>query len=176
MQGFAGKHYCPRMATMNKPSFQGVTASPLATRIERDLVFLSLAAIKTYSPEKPVLIFVSSRRQTRLTAIDLIALLAAEPNPRQWMHMTEDEVPPPLSAHSFVSLSVSNCGPVQLDSVVKLSRDQNLKLTLAFGIGLHHAGLAETDRNMVEELFVNQKIQVLCSFQSLSFPATLSTD
>lgn len=30
------------------------------------------AAICTHSPTKPVLIFVSSRRQTRLTALDLI--------------------------------------------------------------------------------------------------------
>jgi activating signal cointegrator complex subunit 3 len=35
-----GKHYCPRMATMNKPAYQN---------------------IKQFSPEKPVLIFVSSR-------------------------------------------------------------------------------------------------------------------
>lgn len=39
-------------------------------------------------------------------------------------------------------------------------RDSNLKLTLAFGIGMHHAGLHERDRKMVEELFVNCKIQV----------------
>ena len=31
---------------------------------------------------------------------------------------------------------------------------------LPFGIGLHHAGLKEKDRKLVEELFVNQKIQV----------------
>ena len=39
-------------------------------------------------------------------------------------------------------------------------RETNLKLTLAFGIGIHHAGLTEKDRKVVEELFVNQKIQV----------------
>ena len=41
------KHYCPRMATMNKPCY---------------------AAILEHSLSKPTLIFVSSRRQTRLTA------------------------------------------------------------------------------------------------------------
>lgn len=51
-----------------------------------------VAAIKTHSPEKPVLVFVSSRRQTRLTALDLIAFLAAEDNPKQWLHMEEMEV------------------------------------------------------------------------------------
>lgn len=50
-QGYPGKFYCPRMNSMNKPAY---------------------AAICTHSPMKPVLIFVSSRRQTRLTALDLI--------------------------------------------------------------------------------------------------------
>jgi activating signal cointegrator complex subunit 3 len=51
IQGYPGKYYCPRMNSMNKPAY---------------------AAICTHSPTKPVLIFVSSRRQTRLTALDLI--------------------------------------------------------------------------------------------------------
>ena len=49
-------------------------------------------AIKSHSPMKPVLVFVSSRRQTRLTALDLIAFLAGEDNPKQWLHMPELEV------------------------------------------------------------------------------------
>ena len=56
-EGFSEKHYCPRMATMNKPTFK---------------------AINTHSKDNPVLVFVSSRRQTRLTALDLIALCAAD--------------------------------------------------------------------------------------------------
>ena len=71
ISGFPGKHYCPRMATMNKPAY---------------------IAIQTYSPDKPVLIFVSSRRQTRLTAFDLVAYVGAEHNPKQWLHMPEPEV------------------------------------------------------------------------------------
>ena len=45
-------------------------------------------------------------------------------------------------------------------NLVSCVRDQNLKLTLSFGIGLHHAGLHEKDRAIAEELFENQKIQV----------------
>ena len=60
IQGFPGKHYCPRMATMNKPAY---------------------ASILEHSPEKPVLVFVSSRRQTRLTALDLIACCASDRQP-----------------------------------------------------------------------------------------------
>ncbi|XP_031554350.1 activating signal cointegrator 1 complex subunit 3-like [Actinia tenebrosa] len=132
--GFPGKHYCPRMATMNKPTFK---------------------AILTHSPDKPVLVFVSSRRQTRLTALDLIAFLAAEDNPKQWLHMPEEE----------------------MDFILRSIHDNNLKLTLSFGIGLHHAGLHEHDRKTIEELFVNQKIQILIATSTLAwgvnFPAHL---
>ena len=48
----------------------------------------------------------------------------------------------------------------QMDAIVEGCLDQNLQFTLAFGIGLHHAGLHERDRKIVEELFVKQKIQV----------------
>uniref|UniRef100_A0A8C6KGY8 Activating signal cointegrator 1 complex subunit 3 n=1 Tax=Nothobranchius furzeri TaxID=105023 RepID=A0A8C6KGY8_NOTFU len=132
IHGFPGQHYCPRMASMNKPTFQ---------------------AIRSHSPAKPVLIFVSSRRQTRLTALDLIAFLATEDNPKQWLHQDERE------------------------DIIATVRDSNLKLTLAFGIGMHHAGLHERDRKTVEELFVNCKIQVLIATSTLAwgvnFPAHL---
>uniref|UniRef100_A0A3P9B0X6 Activating signal cointegrator 1 complex subunit 3 n=1 Tax=Maylandia zebra TaxID=106582 RepID=A0A3P9B0X6_9CICH len=134
IHGFPGQHYCPRMASMNKPTFQ---------------------AIRAHSPAKPVLIFVSSRRQTRLTALDLIAYLATEDNPKQWLHQDEREI----------------------EDIIGTVRDSNLKLTLAFGIGMHHAGLHERDRKTVEELFVNCKIQVLIATSTLAwgvnFPAHL---
>ena len=66
-------------------SLPGIVANPRIT-------FLRFAAIQTHSPSKPALIFVSSRRQTRLTALDLIAHLAAENDPKQWLHMDETEV------------------------------------------------------------------------------------
>ncbi|XP_068602904.1 activating signal cointegrator 1 complex subunit 3 [Brachionichthys hirsutus] len=134
ISGFPGQHYCPRMASMNKPTFQ---------------------AIRIHSPAKPVLIFVSSRRQTRLTALDLIAYLATEDDPKQWLHQDEREI----------------------EDIIATVRDSNLKLTLAFGIGMHHAGLHERDRKTVEELFVNCKIQVLIATSTLAwgvnFPAHL---
>ncbi|XP_029451214.1 activating signal cointegrator 1 complex subunit 3 isoform X1 [Rhinatrema bivittatum] len=134
IHGFPGQHYCPRMASMNKPAFH---------------------AIRSHSPAKPVLIFVSSRRQTRLTALELIAFLATEDDPKQWLNMDERE----------------------MNDIIVTLKDSNLKLTLAFGIGMHHAGLHERDRKTVEELFVNCKIQVLIATSTLAwgvnFPAHL---
>mmetsp|Transcript_17985 Transcript_17985/g.30596 ORF Transcript_17985/g.30596 Transcript_17985/m.30596 type:complete len:2161 (-) Transcript_17985:3045-9527(-) len=134
IHGFPGKHYCPRMATMNKPTYQ---------------------AILTHSPEKPTLVFVASRRQTRLTALDLIALCAASDNPRRFLHMPFENI------------------EVMLPEVT----DETLRHTLAFGIGIHHAGLNSADRDVVENLFVSGKIQVLVCTSTLAwgvnFPAHL---
>lgn len=47
-----------------------------------------------------------------------------------------------------------------MENIISGVKDSNLKLTLAFGIGIHHAGLIERDRKITEELFVNSKIQV----------------
>jgi len=69
-------------------------------------VCVCVLAIKLHSPEKPALIFVSSRRQTRLTALDLIAFLAADDNPKQWLHMPETEVF--LAADFILLLAVSS--------------------------------------------------------------------
>lgn len=130
VQGYEGKSYCPRMAKMNRPSY---------------------AAILSYSPSKPALIFVSSRRQTRLTALDIISYVAADGNPRRFV--TGDE--------TVLAKAAAKC------------RDSNLKHTLSFGIGLHHAGLPRDDRAIVEQLFGDGVIQVLISTSTLAWGVNL---
>ncbi|CAM8907106.1 unnamed protein product [Rhodiola kirilowii] len=130
IQGYPGKFYCPRMNSMNKPSY---------------------AAICTHSPTKPVLVFVSSRRQTRLTALDLIQFAASDEHPIQFLNMTDEA----------------------LQMVLSQITDQNLRHTLQFGIGLHHAGLNDKDRSLVEELFANNKIQVLVCTSTLAWGVNL---
>ena len=65
----------------------------------------------------------------------------------------------------------------EMDRIIANIKDQNLKLTLAFGVGIHHAGLVERDRRTVEELYVNMKIQVLIATATVAwgvnFPAHL---
>jgi len=122
--------FCPLMQSMNRPAF---------------------LAIKTHSPTKPVIIFVASRRQTRLTARDLIAYCGLEDNPRRFLHMPE----------------------LELDVLLKKVKDASVKEALSFGIGLHHAGLVESDRQLVEELFTFNKIQVLVATSTLAWGVNL---
>jgi replicative superfamily II helicase len=48
-------------------------------------------------------------------------------------------------------------------------KDASLRQTLQWGVGLHHAGLSEPDRKLVEALFVAQKIQVLVATSTLAW-------
>ncbi|CAI2167406.1 3556_t:CDS:2 [Funneliformis geosporum] len=130
IEGFSERHYCPRMATMNKPTFIN---------------------IMRHSPIKPVIVFVSSRRQTRLTAQDLIAYCCLTENPHHFLRMTEEE----------------------LQIIQSQIKDSSMKRTLIFGIGLHHAGLTESDRKIVELLFLQQKIQVLVATSTLAWGVNL---
>ncbi|KAI1747940.1 Sec63 Brl domain-containing protein [Xylaria castorea] len=122
--------FCPLMQSMNRPTF---------------------SAIKTHSPEKPVIVFVPSRRQTRLTAKDLINFCGMEDNPRRFVHMSEDDL------------------QLNLTRV----KDDALKEAINFGIGLHHAGLVESDRQLSEELFLNNKIQILVATSTLAWGVNL---
>lgn len=122
--------FCPLMQSMNRPTF---------------------SAIKTHSPEKPVIVFVPSRRQTRLTAKDLINFCGMEENPRRFVHMSEEDL----------QLNLARV------------KDDALKEAINFGIGLHHAGLVESDRQLAEELFLNNKIQILVATSTLAWGVNL---
>ena len=61
---------------------------------------------------------------------------------------------------SLVHLVCLSLGCWKMERLSQSVSDPNLRHILSFGIGLHHAGLQEKDRKLVEELFFNQKIQV----------------
>jgi antiviral helicase SLH1 len=122
--------FCPLMQSMNRPTF---------------------LAIKAHSPDKPVIVFVASRRQTRLTAKDLINFCGMEDNPRRFLRMSEEDL-----QHNLTRV-----------------KDDALKEALSFGIGLHHAGLIESDRQLSEELFANNKIQILVATSTLAWGVNL---
>jgi activating signal cointegrator complex subunit 3 len=130
VQAYTGKHYCPRMATMNKPCF---------------------AAIKEYADDKPTLIFVASRRQTRLTAFDIISYAAGDMDPKRFLTCSEDYI----------------------ESVAERLSDDALRHTITFGIGLHHAGLSSHDRDIVEKLFLGGEILVLVATATLAWGVNL---
>ena len=67
--------------------------------------------------------------------------------------------------------------PGELEVVAGGVQDPALKHTLPFGVGVHHGGLADRDRDAVEKLFERGAIRVLVCTATLAwgvnFPARL---
>ncbi|KAL0235829.1 hypothetical protein GEMRC1_002411 [Eukaryota sp. GEM-RC1] len=123
------RQYCPRMKVMNKPIYSFLCGIP---------------------PGKPSIVFVSSRRQTRLTAFDFISFCLSDDTPSR-----------------FIGQGEANRS--RLQSILDLIEDQHLRDTLQWGIGLHHAGLCKKDKQIVEELFLSGVILLLVSTSTLAY-------
>uniref|UniRef100_A0AAR2JZQ8 U5 small nuclear ribonucleoprotein 200 kDa helicase n=1 Tax=Pygocentrus nattereri TaxID=42514 RepID=A0AAR2JZQ8_PYGNA len=131
IQGFNVSHTQTRLLSMAKPVYH---------------------AIMKHSPSKPALVFVPSRRQTRLSAIDILTFCAADVVPQRFLHCSEKDLAPFLE---------------------KLS-DATLKETLSNGVGYLHEGLSTTERKIVEQLFNSGAIQVVVASRSLCWGTNIS--
>ncbi|KIJ15196.1 hypothetical protein PAXINDRAFT_169339 [Paxillus involutus ATCC 200175] len=118
LQSFITPHYPSLMIAMSKPAY--------------------LAVIE-YAPTKPVIAFVSSRRQCRLTVDDLLVHCSADDNPDRFLNIEEADLQP------------------HLDHL----NDQGLVECLKHGIGYYHEALDKQDKRIVERLFQSGAIQVL---------------
>lgn len=118
LQSFAVPHFPSLMIAMSKPAY---------------------LAIIEHSPTKPVIIFVPSRRQCRLTADDILTHCGADDNGSRFLNIELEDLQPHL-AH------VSDTGLVE---------------TLKHGIGYYHEALDKQDKRIVERLFQSGAIQVL---------------
>ncbi|KJP87696.1 hypothetical protein AK88_02591 [Plasmodium fragile] len=223
--GFTQKAYCARMSVMNKNVFD---------------------AINQYAQAKNVLIFVSSRRQTRVTAYDIISLNLSShnlnflhtenllndkshiqfllnsskkkdgkrkkkkkkkglPNDGQEInenqgrrhnfnsnHLArgyehdnhldsdsgEEESNDLLDYTYLMSKNLSGEEKTQVANMLfqnylNLIENEHLKDLLRYGIGIHHAGLNENDKNIVEYFFLNKIIQILICTSTLAWGINL---
>uniref|UniRef100_A0A8C3K8H2 Activating signal cointegrator 1 complex subunit 3 n=1 Tax=Calidris pygmaea TaxID=425635 RepID=A0A8C3K8H2_9CHAR len=110
IQGFNISHTQTRLLSMAKPVYH---------------------AIMKHSPKKPVIVFVPSRKQTRLTAINILTTCASDVQRQRFLHCAEKDLVPYLD---------------------KLN-DNTLKETLVNGVGYLHEGLTAMERRVVEQLF-----------------------
>ncbi|KMZ97720.1 RNA helicase [Plasmodium vivax North Korean] len=223
--GFTQKAYCARMSVMNKNVFD---------------------AVNQYAQTKNVLIFVSSRRQTRVTAYDIISLNLSSHN-LSFLHtenllndkshiqfllnsskkkdgkrkkkkgkkrVPTDGEEPSESQDRRSSFNANNLvrshnddshfssdsgedGPSDLpdyaalmnknlsgeektqvanmlfQNYLNIIENEHLKDLLKYGIGIHHAGLNENDKNIVEYFFLNKIIQILICTSTLAWGINL---
>ncbi|XP_069475191.1 U5 small nuclear ribonucleoprotein 200 kDa helicase [Ambystoma mexicanum] len=131
IQGFNISHTQTRLLSMAKPVYHAITK---------------------HSPRKPVIVFVPSRKQTRLTAIDILTTCASDVQRQRFLRCTEGDLAPYLE---------------------KLS-DNTLKETLLNGVGYLHEGLSSLERRIVEQLFNSGAVQVVVASRSLCWGINVS--
>ncbi|XP_034947956.1 putative U5 small nuclear ribonucleoprotein 200 kDa helicase [Chelonus insularis] len=132
VQGINITHNASRLAAMAKPVYN---------------------AILRYAPHKPIIIFVPTRRQARLTAIDLLTFAAAEGQPSKFFHAEESDIKPFLDRMS----------------------DKTLRETLSQGVAYLHEGLSVDDRHLVERLFDSGAIQVAVVTRDLCWGLSINS-
>lgn len=131
VQGFNMTHNASRISAMSKPVYN---------------------AILKFSPHKPVIVFVSSRKQARLTAIDILTYCASESQDSRFFHAEDEDIQPFLAKMT----------------------DKTLKETLSQGVAYIHEGLTPLDRRMVEKLFETGAVQIAVVTRDLSWGLGIS--
>lgn len=118
IQSYNIPHFASLMMAMAKPAYLAIT---------------------NYSADKPVIVFVPSRKQCRLTALDIITYCVGDDTPTRFLHCQLEEIQP------------------LLDRI----QDKTLVETLQHGIGFYHEALSKQDKRIVEQLYESGAIQVM---------------
>ena len=123
IQGFSMDNIGARLLAMSKPVFN---------------------SILVHASEEPAIVFVPSRRQAQLTAIDIQAYATASGKPARFVHDTD-----------AVAAAVAEGGP--------LSGNSALVATINGGVAFFHDGMTDRQKAAVLHLFRTGAVQVLVS-------------
>lgn len=118
IQSFAIPHFPSLMLAMAKPTY---------------------AAILQFAPSKPTIIFVPSRKQSRATALDLLAACVADDDEDRFLHARMAEIAPLLNRVQESALADS----------------------LSHGIGYFHEALSSNDKKIVSHLYSIGAVQIM---------------
>ncbi|KAJ3274830.1 DEIH-box ATPase [Terramyces sp. JEL0728] len=118
IQGYNISHFASLMLAMSKPTYH---------------------AINTLAPKEPTIVFVPSRKQTRLTALELLTFAVASGNKDRFLHCSLEDLQPFLENFN----------------------DKVLAEGVKSGIAYYHEGLTRSDKRLVATLFSKNAIQVV---------------
>ncbi|KAH7137213.1 Sec63 Brl domain-containing protein [Dactylonectria estremocensis] len=118
VQSFSNPHFPSLMLAMAKPTYLAITQM---------------------SPDKPAMIFVPTRKQTRGTARDLLAACVTDDDEDRFLHADVEQMKP----------------------LLERIHEEALAEALSHGIGYYHEALSQSDRRIVKHLYDNGAIQVL---------------
>ena len=124
IQSFTIPHFPSLMLAMAKPTYN---------------------AILQMSADKPAMIFVPSRKQTRATAVDLWSACVADDDEDRFLHTTVEEIAPLLERISETALADS----------------------ISHGIGYFHEALSSSDKRIVSHLYSIGALQVMVASRDM---------
>lgn len=124
IQGYNVPHFASLMIAMTKPAYLAIT---------------QLGVSSGTISNKPAIVFVPSRKQCRLTAVELLSYCAADGDPKRFLHLSETELQPHISS----------------------VQDRSLAETLEYGIAFYHEALSKSDKRVVEKLYTSGAVQVV---------------
>lgn len=118
IQSFSIPHFPSLMLAMVKPMY---------------------ASILQMSADKPAMVFVPNRKQTRTTALDLLAACVADDDEDRFLHASIEDIAPILNAVHEGALAES----------------------MSHGIGYFHEALSSNDKRIVSHLHTRGALQVI---------------
>lgn len=118
IQSFTIPHFPSLMLAMAKPTF---------------------LSILQLSPDKPAIVFVPNRKQTRNTTRDLLTACVASDDEDRFLHVDAQ----------------------QLQPLLEKVHEEALAESLSHGIGYYHEALSANDKRIVKHLYNNGAIQVM---------------
>jgi pre-mRNA-splicing helicase BRR2 len=145
MQGFENPHFASQMLSMTKPT---------------------LHAVRHHADGKPVIIYVTSRKETRRVARELMLYCEASGTPRAFLR---------IESERLAAIADPVIGP--LDEQLQgnsYTSNAALRKALEYGIGFLHEALSLRERQLVESLYAEQAIQVVLCTNTLCWGTSLN--
>lgn len=109
-------------------------------------------AITEYAEDRPAIVFVPSRKHCRSSAQDLLQYCLADQDPDRFLNIEKEDLQPHLNRVS----------------------DEDLRDTLANGIGFYHESMSKQDKLIVERLYALGAIQVVVASKETAWSIPLS--
>lgn len=132
IQSFTIPHFPSLMLAMAKPTF---------------------LSILQLSPDKPAIVFVPNRKQTRNTTRDLLTACVASDDEDRFLHVDAQQLLP----------------------LLEKVHEEALAESLSHGIGYYHEALSASDKRIVKHLYNNGAIQVMVASRDVCWELDITT-
>jgi len=143
IQGYDHSSRKIRLTTMSKPLYTAIKTHTSPNK-------------QRHNQKLSCLIYVSDRKQARLTALDLLTNAATDDNSKQFVN--------------------SLASREEFEDILENIDEPTLKHTLVYGVGYIHESLSEREREVIIQLYMSNIIHVLIITHSLCWEVNIFSD